>query len=123
MISPPYKTRPQTPRQVRIAGWVLIGIGIFLTILMGWIAVLVINIMIHSNDPDATSRFTGGPVMKAFTLGIFGVVISFGLLSILTGCWQVRYSKRNPHFIRWMLWLATGMGAFGVLASIIDAFE
>jgi len=122
MISPPRNTRPLTPRQIRITGWILIGLGVFLTVFMGWITIVVINIMIHSGDPDATTRFTGGPGMKAFTFGVFGVVIAFGLLAILNGAWQVRYSKRNPHFINWMLWLATAFGAFGILAGIIDAF-
>ncbi len=123
MILPPRSTRPLTPKQIRVAGWILIGLGVFLTIFMGWIAAVVVNIMIHSDDPDATTRFTGGPGMRAFTLGVFGVVIAFGLLSILNGVWQVRYSKRNPHFIRWMLWVASGFGVIGVLTGVLEMFE
>ena len=123
MIPPSEHYRPPSPKQVRRLGWLLIGIGIFLTLFMGAIAALVVNIMIHSGDPDATTRFNGGPAMIAFTIGIFAVVIGFGVLAILNGAWQVRYSKRNPHFIRWMLWLAAALGGFAVLAGIIDAFE
>ena len=114
---------PLTPAQFRRRGWFLIGIGMFLTVFMGYIAIVVIRIMLNSNDPDATTRFTGGPMMIAFTLGVFGVVIGFGLLSILTGAWQVRYRKPNPHFLRWMVWMAASFGLFGILAGVLEMFE
>jgi hypothetical protein len=120
---PPRSSRPLTPKQIRSMGWILIVLGVFLALFMGWIAAVVVNIMMHSDDPDATARFTGGPGMKAFTLGVFGVVIAFALLSILNGAWQVRYSKRNPHFIGWMLWLVSGFGLIGVLAGLVEMFE
>lgn len=114
---------PLTPRQIRRRGWILVVLGIFLSLSMGWIAVLVAGIMLHSNDPGVKTRFTGGPGMKAFTLGVFGVVIGFGLLSIVNGAWQVRYGKQNPYFMRWMIWMAYAFGAIGVLAGIMDTVD
>lgn len=122
-MQPRANWRPLTPKQIRRRGWILVALGSFLTLFMGWIAVMVIGIMIHSDDPDAKTHFTGGVGMKAFTLGVFGVVVGFGLLSILTGAWQIRYGKQNPHFVNWMMWLAIAFGAFGVLAGIMDALE
>lgn len=123
MMPPPANWRPLTPKQIRRRGWILIALGLSLTLFMGWIAVVVIGIMLHSNDPDARTRFTGGQGMKVFTLGVFGVVIGFGLLSMLTGAWQVRYGKQNPHFVRWMLWMACALGAFSVLAGVMDTLD
>ncbi|MBL8174655.1 MAG: hypothetical protein JNK48_08295 [Bryobacterales bacterium] len=123
MISPRPETRPLTPKQVRTIGWVLIGLGAFLTIFMVWIAAVIIGVMIHSDDPNATTRFTGGPAMKAFTLGIFGLVIAFGLLCILNGAWQVRYSKRNPHLVQWTVWCVSGFGLIGVIVGFLEMFE
>lgn len=124
MIDPPSREiRPLSPRAIRRLGWVLIGVGAFLVLFMGYIALVVGRIILHSNDPDATTRFTGGPGMILFTFAVFGVVIAFGLVSLLNGIWQVRYGKRNPHFLQWMFWMIPAFGLFGVLAGIIEFFD
>ena len=57
------------------------------------------SIISNSNDPGATTRFTGGPQDVMFIVAIFGLVISFGLASIAGGIWQIIYGKPNRKII------------------------
>lgn len=104
--------RLRTATTVRWLGWLLIVLGSFLVIFMGGIAFMVTNMIAQSDEPDATSRFTGGPEMLLFMYGIFGFVILFGLVALAGGIWQVKYGKRNKK-------LAYLIFALGIIFVII----
>jgi len=66
---------------------------------MSILGVYLGSIISDSNDPGATTRFTGGPQEVMFIVVIFGLVISFGLASIAGGLWQIIYGKPNRKII------------------------
>jgi len=88
-------SRLQSARKVRTLGWLLLVIGTFLVLFMGTLGIYLGSIISGSNEPGATTRFTGGPDDVAFIVLIFGLVISFGIASIAGGIWQIKYGKPN----------------------------
>ena len=88
-------SRLQSAKKVRILGWLLLVIGTGLVIFMGALAVMLAQIIAGSGDPGATTRFTGGPEEVTLIVTVFGLVISFGLASMVGGVWQIWYGKPN----------------------------
>ncbi|HKO43485.1 MAG TPA: hypothetical protein VJU84_09350 [Pyrinomonadaceae bacterium] len=92
-------SRLQSAKKVRILGGLLLVIGTFLVVFMSILGVYLGSIISNSNDPGATTRFTGGPQDVMFIVVIFGLVIAFGLASIAGGIWQIIYGKPNRKVI------------------------
>ena len=92
-------SRLQSAKKVRILGGLLLVIGTFLVLVVSTLGVYLGSIISDSNDPGATTRFTGGPQDVMFIVVIFGLVISFGLASIAGGLWQIIYGKPNRKII------------------------
>ncbi len=103
--------RLRTATTVRRLGWVLVIIGSALVVFMGYLTYVITGIIARSNEPGATSRFTGGPEMILFIYGIFGFVILFGLVAMAGGIWQVKYGKRNKK----LAYLIFGLGIIFLL--------
>jgi hypothetical protein len=85
----------QSAKKVRILGGLLLVIGTFLVLFMTGLGIYLGSIISDSNDPSATTRFTGDPQDVMLIVVIFGLVISFGLASIGAGIWQLIYGKPN----------------------------
>ena len=91
--------RLQSGKKVRILGGLLIVIGTFLVVSMSILGLYLGSIISNSDDPGATTRFTGGTQDVMFIVAIFGLVIAFGLASIAGGIWQIIYGKPNRKVI------------------------
>ena len=92
-------SRLQSVKKVRILGGLLIVIGTFLVVSMSILGLYLGSIISNSDDPGATTRFTGGTQDVMFIVAIFGLVIAFGLASIAGGIWQIIYGKPNRKVI------------------------
>ena len=107
-----------SPKQVRRLGWVQVFLGLFL---VGFIAIIIYNIaptMLKPEVPDAGgSRFTGTKEQGQMVLALLGVVIMFGLTSLLNGVWQIATGTRN----KWILYF--GVGIFILLLVFVWAVE
>lgn len=88
-------SRLQSAKKVRILGGLLLLIGTVLVLFMTGLGIYLGSIISQSNDPGATTRFTGDSQDVMFIAAIFGLVISFGLASIIGGIWQIIYGKPN----------------------------
>ncbi len=89
-------SRLQSAKKVRILGWLLLVIGTGLVIFMGVLGIMLGRIIVESDNPGATrSKFTGGPETLWLIVAVFGLVISFGLASMVGGVWQIWYGKPN----------------------------
>ncbi|HEX8131748.1 MAG TPA: hypothetical protein VF527_21815 [Pyrinomonadaceae bacterium] len=88
--------RLRTAKQVRRLGWVQLLIGLFLVGLMGTITYNLAPLMFPAVESrGAGARFTGTPEQAFLILALFGLVIVFGLGSILSGLWQIKTGRRN----------------------------
>jgi uncharacterized membrane protein len=85
----------QSAKKVRILGWVLVLLGGFLVVFMGGLGILLAGIIAGSGQPGNSTRFTGGPEDVMFIVGIFGLVIAFGLAAMAGGAWQIWFGKPN----------------------------
>jgi MFS family permease len=89
--------RLRTARQVRRLGWMQLAIGMFLVGLMGTITYNVAPLLLPPPVAPAAggARFTGTPEQAQMILGLFAMVIVFGLGSIVSGLWQIKTGRRN----------------------------
>lgn len=102
-----------TAGQVRRHGWVQLACGIILTGLMGAVTYNVGPLMLRPGQEAAGGeRFTGTAGQALLILGIFGLVIMFGLTTIVSGLYQMKTGRRNSRIFVIMLVL------FGVLMAV-----
>lgn len=100
--------RMRSQRTVRIYGTVLMLCGLVLLGLMGPITYYMLPELTHPGREFADgSRFTGSGDEADMILWLFGLVLLFGLVALLTGLWQVATGRRNR-------WISIGAAAFGL---------
>ncbi|HKO98478.1 MAG TPA: hypothetical protein VJU86_15885 [Pyrinomonadaceae bacterium] len=109
-------SRLQSATKVRVLGWVLLVIGTALVVFMGGLGIYLASIIARSGEPGQTTRFTGGTEEVALITAIFGLVISFGLASMVGGIWQIKYGKPNRKLMVAMFLVA---GILVVIARVI----
>lgn len=103
----------RSPRNIRVRGWVLVVIGLFLTLFMGAIAWYVAPMMLHPGKEIDGTTFTGKPGDAEFAFAIFGLVILFGLLSVANGAWMIVKGRQNRAFVIGSLAIAGILFAIG----------
>ncbi len=108
----------QSVKKVRILGWLLVILGSGLVVFMGGLGLVLGNIIAKTGQPGRTTRFTGGPEDVMLIIGVFGLVIAFGLASIAGGVWQIWYGKRNNKVMVLMFVVA---GILWVIGSAVRA--
>ena len=97
-------------KTVRRLGWVQFAAGLFLVGLMGAITFNVAPMMLRPGVETAGgSRFTGTAGQALMIFGLFGLVIFFGLTSMVSGLYQAKTGRRNRLIFVLML------GLFGLL--------
>ena len=111
-------TRMRTPTSVRRVGWLLLFLGVFLIVFMGWIALSTAPMMLRPGVEVADgSRFTGDADQGRMIMGLFGAVIAFGVATAIGGVVQIRTGKRNPKVT------VAIVGMFAVLAVVALAVK
>ena len=99
-------------RTVRIYGTVLVLCGLFLLGLMGTITWTMWPMLMQPGAETAGgSRFTGTADDAEMILWLFALVMLFGLVSLMTGLWQVTTGRRN----RWVAIASLGLAAILIL--------
>jgi hypothetical protein len=88
---------------IRVRGALLIVLGVLLASGMSYLIVLIASILRHSKDPQAMTRFTGSPAAAAGIFAILSFVLLFGITSIVTGGWMLRYGWR-PAKLKRLVW-------------------
>src|SRR2546423_9347967 len=97
--------RLRTAREVRVLGWVQLFLGLFLVGMMGTITYYVAPLILQAGTPGGGARFTGTPQQALIILGLFGLLIVFGLTSVISGLWQIKTGRRNKWIFIFMLGL------------------
>ncbi len=97
---------------IRRRGWMLIVLGFLLVGMMGTITIMVAPTML-SSGATAGARYTGTPEQAMLILGLFGIIIVFGLTCIGSGLWQIVTGRRNI----WIVILILGLAFLLVVAG------
>ena len=79
----------------RTRGWLLIVLGVMLSIAMAVLSSYLWRTIHHPGRPGGVSRWTGSAEMTARTYQLFGTIFVFGLVCLATGIFQVRTGRRN----------------------------
>ncbi len=95
--------RLRSARLVRGLGWLQLLLGLFLVGLMGTIAYYLAPALLSPAAATEGSRFTGTPEQALMILGLFGLVVTFGVGSIASGLWQIVTGRRNKWIFILML--------------------
>ena len=110
--------RMLSTKQVRRLGFVQVLLGVFLAGFVGIIIYHIAPSMLKTEVPDASgSRFTGTREQGQMVLALLGLVIMFGLTSLVNGVWQIATGKRN----KWILYF--GAGLFILLLALVWAVQ
>jgi MFS family permease len=101
-------------KHVRRLGWVALAIGLLLVGLMGTITFKTAPLLLNPglSTSGAQSEVTREQV--ALILGLFGSVIVFGLISMVSGLWQIRTGRRN----RWLIYITIAIFAVVALLAL-----
>lgn len=90
-------------KQIKRLGWVQLILGLFLVVAMGAITFFLAPLMLERVPRPGGPRFTGSAEAGASVLGLFGLVILFGLTSMAGGLFQITTGRRNKFFLYFML--------------------
>lgn len=114
--------RLRSAKLVRGLGWMQLLIGLFLVGLMGTITYNLAPALLSPAAARAGggSRFTGSPEQALMILGLFGLVITFGVGSIAAGLWQIATGRRNKwiFIIMIVLFVVVMLSAWLTTASL-----
>ena len=84
----------QSPQTVRRLGWLLIVLGLALSVGMAVIGVNLRDTVLHSGEAGH-GTYTGTHQMAVDMFTLFAVIFIFGLLSVANGIWQAMRSRHN----------------------------
>lgn len=102
-------------KQIRRLGWGQLLAGLFLLGLMGTITYSLAPSLLQPGQLTGGERFTGTPEQGLLILGLFGLVLTFGLTSLVSGLWQITTGRRN----KWILYFSFVLFALLVAAGWI----
>jgi hypothetical protein len=77
---------------------------VILVAMMGYISIWALSAF--NNDAPGGARFTGSQQEKQIIISLFSVLILFGMMSFITGMWQLVFGRRNKLFV----WAVLGLG-------------
>ena len=105
------------PRNIKVRGWVLIALGLFLAVFMGSIALVLLPAMLSpGKEMDGGVTFTGTAADAEFARTIFALVILFGLVGIAAGVHMVVRGRPNRAFTSVILLIAVIL--FGIAWAV-----
>jgi len=84
----------------KMRGWLLLVLGLFLVLFMGWIAIALLPTLSAPGREIADgSRFTGDAGQARMILLLFAMVIAFGFVSIAYGAYMIATGRQNRLFM------------------------
>ena len=97
------------PRNIRVRGWVMVVLGLFLTLVMGAIAWNLLPSLLNPGKEIDGSALTGKTDEADFVLLIFALVIMAGMLFTVNGAYMVARGRQSRPF---------AIAAIGVVAVL-----
>ncbi len=100
-------------QRIKRLGIVLVLIGLFLVAMMSTITIALAPMMLSAATNTGGARFTGTPEQGMMILGLFSIVIVFGLAAIAGGVFQMITGRRSIVIIVVVLGLAALLWVVG----------
>jgi MFS family permease len=116
--------RNETPGHLRVAGAILLILGLIIVIGGGALALLLFGIRIPAEWLPEGTRIEGTPgdgLSKLQRVGSWAVtllLLTCGIAAILQGFWQLFLGRKNKMLLRIIIAAAVVIVAGGVVASI-----
>jgi hypothetical protein len=102
----------RSARNIRTRGWVLLSLGLFLVLFMGWIAWSLLPTLLRPGVDRDGGTFTGSRDQARTFLNLFLLVILFGALGTVNALYMVATGRQNRWFVIGTLVLAVILGLF-----------
>ncbi len=110
--------RMRTPRDVRRVGWLLVGLGLFLVVMMGVVTINMAPLLLYpGQEMPGGSSFTGNAEQARMILTLLIAVIVFGVGTTINGVVQVRTGQRNRILTVGTLLLALFLIGYALLTT------
>ena len=116
------KTQFLTSSNIRKRGIVVVLCGLFISGLIGGIAIFVAFLLLGAaNDPSSSKKITANQGTIFAVFGFFILLIGLGLQFVVTGGWMLAFGKRSRVLI-WLMWafLFVVFAAGGIISVLID---
>jgi MFS family permease len=108
-------------QRIRRLGFVLVGLGFFLVAMMGTITIMLAPMMLSAGQETSGAKFNGTPEQAFLVLGLFGIIIVFGLACIAGGLFQIVTGRRSILIIILVLVLTFAMlVAVSAVRKVLD---
>jgi uncharacterized paraquat-inducible protein A len=95
----------QSRRWSRRFGFALALCGLFVTGLIGYVLYRVAPLLLNPGQSTNGTSFSGTATQGRVILGIMGLVLTFGLIVLFYGLWQVSTGRRNRRVIAFVIFL------------------
>lgn len=112
--------RSRRGRGRRAAAVLSIILGALLAGGAAYLIVRVAGIVVRSDDPEATTRFSGTGWQLALVYGVLGYVLLHGAVAIYLGVWTLRRGRRSPRLVRAVLVFYVIFWAVAMLVQLVS---
>ncbi|MEP6847826.1 MAG: hypothetical protein ABI999_03145 [Acidobacteriota bacterium] len=107
--------RLRSSTNLRVRGGILIFVGAFLVLLMGAITGFVVYLVWGGADPKAAAKLRAEEFKLLLAFGMFGLVMLFGLVSLITGVFQIVFGRRS----RILVWAMMALVFILVIGAVL----
>jgi hypothetical protein len=104
----------------RRRGYALIILGLFLIVFMGGLIIKEADRSARMGELGSVVRDAGGTMWPAFVFAFLGFFLSFGIVSVASGVWEIMYERPNPMLRAIALAMFV---AFMALAVVVSYFR
>jgi hypothetical protein len=121
-----FREHPQTPRQLRFGGCVMLPLGVFLlagAITFAW---LLLGVPMPAEWLPAGTRVEGVPGeglegwQRVALFALTGWLFAVAFVTITLGAWQLLLARPNRLLVRATIWLTVAIWIVGGAASVMS---
>ena len=106
-------------RQAQPRGWVVLIVGLFLVLMMAAVCYYTVPLMLRPGEEVGGTSFEGNMAQAMVVLGIFALLIGFGLAAAGGGIHEIVTGRNHPPFLRGVFLIFAGLMIGAVILPIV----